>query len=99
MAKDTPSIDHLLYAYDLIIFDKSILEETKNIKEILNEHCEPTGQKGNYDKSKIFFRKWIHHKHIKFLKSILKESYMSNKEKYLILLFYCQILRLMISLF
>lgn len=52
-------------------------------KNILNQYYEATGQNIDYDKSRMFLRKWINHKHKKLLISILKVGHMSNKEKYL----------------
>ncbi|KAF5178891.1 hypothetical protein FRX31_031522 [Thalictrum thalictroides] len=59
------------------------MTEVKSLKEILNKDWDATGQKVNYEKSKIFLSKYIHHRHKKLLKSILKVGDLKAKDKYL----------------
>ncbi|KAI0530859.1 hypothetical protein KFK09_000407 [Dendrobium nobile] len=51
-----PRITHLLYVDDVIIFSQVSKEIAKEVKSIVDDFCNWTGQMGNTNKSQIIFR-------------------------------------------
>ncbi|KAI0488531.1 hypothetical protein KFK09_028366 [Dendrobium nobile] len=51
-----PRITHLLYADDVIIFSQVSMEIAKEVKSIVDDFCNWTGQRVNTNKSQIIFR-------------------------------------------
>lgn len=49
-----PSISHLFFADDLMLFVDSSCEQMRVIKECLDAFARPSGQKINLEKSKLF---------------------------------------------
>ena len=55
VARDCPSISHLLFADDSLFFSKAQREECQTILRILNEYERVSGQQINFEKSSIQF--------------------------------------------
>jgi hypothetical protein len=52
-----PTINHLLFAYDIILFFKAIKNNAGAVQDGISMYCEASGQKVNLAKSSIFFSK------------------------------------------
>lgn len=52
-----PSLSHLLFANDLVLFGEATLENAKVMHEIIDEFCKYSGHKVSSSKSKFFFSK------------------------------------------
>jgi hypothetical protein len=57
ISRNNPTINHLLFADDLLIFGKANLKEASSIKTYLEKYCLWSGQTINNDKSSIRFSK------------------------------------------
>ena len=57
IARNSPTINHLLFANDLLIFRKATLLEASSIKTCLDKYCSWLGQTFNASKSSIRFSK------------------------------------------
>jgi hypothetical protein len=57
IARNSPAINHLLFADDLLIFGKATLLEASSIKSCLDKYCAWSGQTVNASKSSIRFSK------------------------------------------
>ncbi|XP_026437705.1 uncharacterized protein LOC113335903 [Papaver somniferum] len=57
ICKNAPSINHLLFVYDCMVFCKANLSEAQNLKDILNLFGNTSGQLINSSKSSVFFSK------------------------------------------
>ena len=50
-----PSISHILFADDTLIFLKAEVENCRNLINVINEYCVASGQRVNMTKSSVFF--------------------------------------------
>ncbi|KAL5726650.1 hypothetical protein ACHQM5_009673 [Ranunculus cassubicifolius] len=82
-SKDAPSINHLLYADDLILFSKATKEESENLLKIVKVYCRATGQAVNFGKSAMFSIPNVHAQHQMFLREMWGVKKFSDGEKYL----------------
>ena len=57
VCKGTPSISHLLFAYDSIVFCKATVEEGNRVMKVLEDYEGDLGQKLNKEKTSLFFNK------------------------------------------
>lgn len=55
VSQGSPSISHLFFADDMVLFSEASLEQIEVIKNCLDLFCNISGQKVNYEKSSIFF--------------------------------------------
>lgn len=55
VSRTSPRISHLMYANDLLIYCKADMDEALGIKACLDQYCEWTGQRINWEKSEIHF--------------------------------------------
>lgn len=85
VAKRAPGISHLFFVDDIFIFTGAIIQEAREIKEILEEYCEVSGQMINFNKSATSFSKGACRNRCKTIISILgvrslldNETYQSN---------------------
>jgi hypothetical protein len=71
IARNSPAINHLLFADDLLIFGKATLLEASSIKSCLDKYCTWSGQTVNAYKSSIIFSKNTNPTTSTFILSIL----------------------------
>jgi hypothetical protein len=76
IARNCPTIHHLLFADDLLIFGKATVIVATSIKSCLDKYCRWFGQSINASKSSIRFRKNILSSKIKAISNII--PYTSN---------------------
>ncbi|KAB1226409.1 hypothetical protein CJ030_MR1G029182 [Morella rubra] len=57
VGRDAPSISHLLFAYDLLLFGKATLQEATILDECLGKYMAWSKQKVNREKSSVHFSK------------------------------------------
>lgn len=70
VSKNGPSISHLFYADDLVIFAKDDVEACRNIMITLNLFCDMSGQRINYKKSSLFVSNNVSVSHARDLSSL-----------------------------
>jgi hypothetical protein len=78
-----PTINHLLFADDSILFFKDTLGNIRAVHDSLSMYCEASGQKVNLAKSSIFFCKGCTQTICNEIKSITQVENESINEKYL----------------
>lgn len=83
MGKDSPSISHLLFADDCLIFTRVGKKECKNLVKILDLFSQGSGQLINYDKSGIFFSNSVSNSEAREILQILKVGRVRVDDKYL----------------
>ncbi|XP_026458657.1 uncharacterized protein LOC113359200 [Papaver somniferum] len=81
--KNSPSITHLFFADDYMLFSKASIVYARNLMQILNKFAKASGKAINFDKSGFFTSSNMHHKHDKLLSRTLGIKYLSSYEKYL----------------
>ncbi|XP_026410688.1 uncharacterized protein LOC113305915 [Papaver somniferum] len=81
--KNSPSITHLFFADDCMLFFKDSIVYARNLMQILNKFAKASGQDINFDKSGFFTSSNMHHKHVKLLSRTLGIKYLSSSVKYL----------------
>ena len=52
-----PSVNHLLFVDDSLLFFVATLAQAENVKRVLKSYCDTSGQRINNEKSSIFFSK------------------------------------------
>ncbi|XP_019186548.1 PREDICTED: uncharacterized protein LOC109181252 [Ipomoea nil] len=55
IARNAPSINHLLFADDCLLFFRACPREMEVVKDTLDDYCVASGQRINFDKSNIMF--------------------------------------------
>jgi hypothetical protein len=83
IARNSPSISHLLFADDIMIFSKATKREANSILKCLSTYSVWSGQKLNVSKSSLFLSKNCRSSTISLIKSILNLSVIPAKAKYL----------------
>lgn len=56
-----PTLSHLCFADDTILFSKASLKQAEIISDCLNRFCVASGQRISYNKSQIYFSKNTNH--------------------------------------
>ena len=54
-----PTVSHLLFADDSLLFFKANRESAETVTDVLNTYCQASGQRINMDKSSIHFAKGV----------------------------------------
>ena len=57
MAESPPSISHLLFEDDSLLFVKASVEGASLVSSLFDTYCQASGRKINHDKSSVFFSK------------------------------------------
>lgn len=83
IAKGDSSISHLLFEDDSFIFFRVCLTEAREVKNLLEDYCEMSGQLNNYHKLAVYFRKCACQRWFRAIVQILGMRLMGNEEKYL----------------
>jgi len=83
IATNAPSISHLLYADDSILFCRAKLKEATTIMNVLQEYQQASGQKVNMDKSEMIFSPNISMEFKKEFQSKLPIKISTSIKKYL----------------
>lgn len=80
---NSPSISHLFFADDCMLFSKASITYARHLMMIINKFVKASGQAINFEKSGFFTSANMHHKHIKLLSRSLGMKFLSSTEKYL----------------
>jgi hypothetical protein len=54
VASTTPTVNHLLFSDDSLLFVKASDEGAMEVNKILEKYCNASGQRINLDKSSVF---------------------------------------------
>ncbi|GMJ13498.1 hypothetical protein HRI_005019000 [Hibiscus trionum] len=78
-----PTVSHLLFADDCLVFGKASVNSAVHLKNILNMYAENSGQVVNFDKSGLFFSTNVSDETRSRVVQIFGVSQTSSVEKYL----------------
>jgi hypothetical protein len=78
-----PEITHLFFADDSLLFCKANAKETQQVKDIINNYEEASGQLVNYSKSEIMFGRKVQHSAKEAVHQILPMPIVDHFTKYL----------------
>ncbi|XP_026410582.1 uncharacterized protein LOC113305796 [Papaver somniferum] len=81
--KHCPSISHLFYADDCLIFIKARIRDARNLTSIIDQFSKFSGQAVNFEKSALAFSKKVPNNVKNEISNILRIRRMSLNEKYL----------------
>jgi hypothetical protein len=57
VASTAPDVNHLIFADDILLFFSASTEGADDVKKVLEQYCNASGQRINMDKSSVFFSK------------------------------------------
>ena len=83
VCEGTPTIHHLLFADDSLLFGSASIEECTNIRNVLLDYERASGQKVNFEKGSIAFSKGVSPDQKIALADILGVDIVEKHEKYL----------------
>ena len=83
VAPSAPTVNHLLFADDSLLFFKANEENAEEVKDAIKAYCNVSGQQVNVDKSSILFAKGCSNSTREQIKDILQVRNESINEKYL----------------
>lgn len=83
MAPSAPTVSHLLFADDSLLFFRADVADAAIIKDTLDTYCGASGQQVNMNKSSIFFAKGVDQQSRDEIKLILNVHNESLNENYL----------------
>lgn len=83
IASSCPSVSHLFFTYDNLIFFRATMEESARVKECQYIHEKASGQLINYDKSALSFSPNTHVMLMDTLKNILTIPVVQQHDLYL----------------
>jgi hypothetical protein len=83
VAHGAPEISHLLFVDDSLLFCRATDQEAQEIKNIILDYQEASGQLVNMDKSEIIFSKHVPHYRKEAIRQILPMQQVSQFSKYL----------------
>lgn len=78
-----PKVSHLFFAYDLFLFGEASTDQVEVMVRCLNVFCSCSGEKVNFDKSRMFCSKGVGHFRADELSRVMGVSLTSNLGKYL----------------
>ncbi|XP_026445212.1 uncharacterized protein LOC113345752 [Papaver somniferum] len=81
--KDSPSISHLFFVDDCMLFLKASVTYARNLLKVIDIFAKASGEAINFDNSGFITSNKMHHKHVKLPARTLKMKFLSNSEKYL----------------
>ena len=82
-ARQAPSISHLFFADDSVIFYRATKEECMQVAKVLEVYEEESGQKLNREKTSLFFSKNTKEEIKEFVKGTFGAQIIQHHEKYL----------------
>ena len=85
ICRNCPTVTHLLFADDSIIYCKASEQESREVLSILQKYEEASGQKINTDKSSMFFSRNTKEEKREEMKDILGSMQDTQPKKYLVL--------------
>ena len=83
VAPSAPTVSHLLFADDSLLFFRADVANAEIIKEVLGIYCGASGQRVNMEKSSILFAKGVGQQSREEIKLLLNVHNESLNEKYL----------------
>jgi hypothetical protein len=83
VAPTAPTVNHLLFADDSLLFVKATDEGALLVNELLETYCNASGQRINLEKSSIFFSKGCPEGRRQSVKNILNVPNETLNKKYL----------------
>lgn len=83
MARKGPSVSHIFFADDLLLFGKARVSQMKAIMELLNSFCEASGQSKNPSKSKIYVSPNLPKRQAREIRDVCGFGLVNNLGKYL----------------
>jgi hypothetical protein len=83
VAPSAPTVSHLLFADDSLLFFRADRESAEEIKDVLRVYCRASGQQVNMDKSSIHFAKGCNQTIRNQIKDIMEVHNEALSEKYL----------------
>ena len=78
-----PTISHVMYADDIVLFSKALRKDAANLVRILEKYCTWSGQAINRSKSGVYFSKHTHSQDRRAIKSILQVNNLKKDAVYL----------------
>ncbi|XP_026410329.1 uncharacterized protein LOC113305522 [Papaver somniferum] len=81
--KYNPSINHLLFVDDCLLFCKGKDQEIRNLLNIINKFSAASEQVYNFNKSSVFFKKHMQPQRAHHITNLLQMKTMGLNEKYL----------------
>lgn len=60
LARGGPKLSHLAFTDDLLLFSEASISQANTIKKVLDTFCASSGQKVNYEKTRIYFLGNVH---------------------------------------
>lgn len=79
----SPTITHVMYVNDIILFSKATKRDATTIIECLETYCKRSGQSLNRGKSRVFFSKNTQEHSLRAIKHILQMSKLKKDQIYL----------------
>uniref|UniRef100_A0A803Q9D0 Reverse transcriptase domain-containing protein n=1 Tax=Cannabis sativa TaxID=3483 RepID=A0A803Q9D0_CANSA len=83
VTRTAPSITHLMFADDVVLFGQATIKEAQAFMECLQTYCAWSGQAVNLRKSTVFFSKGVPRNRINDITSLLGMCKMKNDASYL----------------
>lgn len=83
LARDAPSLTHLMFADDALLFTEANLREVYKMLNILNVYSKNSGQRINVTKSGVIFGKYVEPRIRSNMEQIIHMQHWDNPGKYL----------------
>ena len=82
MAPNAPTVNHLLFVDDSLLFVKASDSGAMDVRALMDKYCEASGQQVNLDKTSVFFSKGCPELIRQSVKTILQVPNETLNEKY-----------------